>query len=84
MPLNLCPEATLVNMGRGKTFSPMGDNDKKLFQTDRQFHNGQTRDSVHYPSINHTVLPPRSTVFRQLHRVDNVWKTSGDNMCPLR
>ena len=84
MPINLCPEATLVNMGRGKTFSPMGDNNKKLFQTDPQFHNGPTRDSVHYPSTTHTVLPPQSNIFRPLHRIDNFWKTSGDNMYPLR
>jgi hypothetical protein len=84
MPVNLCPEADLVNMGRGKMFSPMGDNNKKLFQTDSQLHNGQTRDSVHYPSTTHSVLPPQSTVFRPLHRIDNLWKTSGDNMCPLR
>jgi hypothetical protein len=84
MSFNLYPEATLVNMGRGKMFSPMGDNSKKLFQTDPQFHNGQTRDSVHYPSTTHVVLPPQSTIFRPLHRIDNFWKTSGDNMYPLR
>lgn len=84
MPLNLYPEATLVNMGRGKMFSSMGYNNKKLFQTDPQYHNGQTRDSVHYPSPTHTVLPPQSSVFRPLHRVDNIWKTSGDNMYQLR
>lgn len=84
MPVNFCREPTLVNMGRGITFSPMGDNDRKIFQTDRQFHNGQIRDFAHYPSTTHAVLPPNSTVFRPLHRIDNFWKTSGDNMCPLR
>lgn len=80
MPFNSFPEATLVNMGRGKMFSPMGDNNKKLFHTDPQFHNGLTRDSVHYPSTRHAVLPPQSNVFIPFHRVDNLWKTSGDNM----
>lgn len=84
MQFNLFPEETLVNMGRGKMFSPMGDNNRKLFQTDPQFHNGQTTDAVHYPSTTHAVLPPHSTVFRPLYRVDNLWKTSGDNRCPLR
>ena len=84
MSFNLYPEATLVNMGRGKMFSPMGDNNKKLFQTDPQFHNGPTKDSVHYPSTTHTVLPPQSNTFRPLHRIDNFWKTSGDNMYQLR
>lgn len=84
MSFNLYQEATLVNMGRGKMFSPIGDNNKKLFQTDPQFHNGHTRDSVHYPSTTHVVLPPQSTTFRPLHRIDNFWKTSGDNMYPLR
>ena len=84
MPINSCPEATLVNMGRGKIFSSMGDNNKKLFQTDPQFHNGHTSDSVHYPSTTHTVLPPHSNTFRPFHSIDNLWKTSGDNMWPLR
>lgn len=84
MPINLCADAILVNVGRGKMFSPMGDNNKKLFQTDPQFHNGPTRDSVHYPSTTHSVLPPHSTVFKPLHRIDNYWKTSGDNMYPLK
>ena len=84
MSSNLCPEARLFNMGRGKVFSPLGDNNKKIFQTDTQFHNGKTRDSVHYPSPTYAVLAPQSTVFRPLIRIHNVWKTSGDNMCPLK
>lgn len=84
MLLNLCIEASLVNMGRGKMFSPMGDNNKKLFQTDPQFHNEPIKDFVHYPSRTNVVLPPHSNIFRPLHRIDNLWKTSGDNMCPLR
>lgn len=84
MPNKLCPEPTLVNMGRCKMFSPMGDNTKKLFHTDPQYHNGQPSESVHYPSTTHAVLPPHSPLFRALHRIGDVWKTSGDNMCPLR
>ena len=76
--------ANLVNIGRGKIFSPMGDNTEKLFHTDSQFHNGLNRESVHYPSPTHVVLPPQSTIFRSLYRVDNYWKTSSDNMHPLR
>lgn len=84
MPFNLCPKETLVNMGRGKTFSPMGDNKKNPLNIDTSLHNGQTKDNVYYPSPTYAVLPPQSNVFRPFHRVDNIWKTSGDNMCPLR
>lgn len=83
MPINLCQDAPLVNMGRGKVV-PMVGNTKKLSHIDQQFHNGQSRDSAHYPSTTHAVLSPGSNLFRPLVRVDNMWKTSGDNVCPLR
>ena len=83
MPTSFCPEPTLVNMGRGKVFSPMGDNKLDIRQLDVHQHNGFNTGHVHFPSTSLRVLPPNSTTFRPLHRIDNFWKTSGDNMCPL-
>tara|TARA_Y100000389_G_C16977322_1_gene278573 strand:- start:218 stop:475 length:258 start_codon:yes stop_codon:yes gene_type:complete len=84
MPIIFCPEPTLVNMGRGKVYSPIGDNKSELHHLDIQQHNGLNNGYVHFPSTSLRVLPPNSTTFRPLHRVDNFLKTSGDNMCSLK
>lgn len=79
MSVNRGPEATLVNIGRGKVYSPMRDNTKTFFHTDPQFHNGLNNGPIHYPSTTHVVLPPHSTTFISQHKTDNFWKTSGDD-----
>lgn len=80
---SFCPEASLVNMGRGKVFSPIGDNKLGIRQLDIQQHNGLNNGHVHFPSTSLRVLPPNSTTFRPLHRIDNFWTTSGEKMCLL-
>ena len=67
-------QASLVNTGRGKVFSPVGDNDKKLSHTDTQFHNGQTRDGVHYPSMTNAESHPGSNATRlAAHKERDGW-----------
>jgi len=84
MSNSFCPKPILVNTGRGKVFSEMGDNKLDIRQLDIQQHNGLNNGHVHFPSTSLMVLPPNSTTFRPLHRIDNFWITSGEKMCPLR
>ena len=78
MPVTSCSEPQLFQYGRGKVFTHIVENYTHI---DHQPNHVLNKGRVHYPSTTHVVSPPHSTTFRPLHRVDNIWKTSGDNTC---
>lgn len=78
MSVTSCLESKFFQQGRGKVFAYIVENHTHI---DLQPNYVLNKGHVHYPSTTLVVPPPQSNTFRPLYRVDNIWKTSGDNTC---